>query len=185
MNQSRSWIPYYVAGFLACVIVLLAWVNRDRLSPVVPGTRAPDFSAVDLQGNPHSLDDYRGKVVLVNIWATWCGPCKREMPSMERLYQELHGEGFEILAVSVDALSGERDDRGRLGGDLKIFTESFALTFPILHDPSGEIQSTYRTTGVPESFVLDREGLITKKVVGSTEWDAPENVRMIRRLLAR
>jgi peroxiredoxin len=185
MSRSHPWIPYTAAALIAGVILLLAWVSRDRLSPVVPGRRAPDFSAVDLQGNPKSLDDYRGRVVLVNIWATWCGPCKQEMPSMERLYRELHGEGFEILAVSVDAPSGERDDLGRLGGDLGAFAESLDLTFPILHDPSGEIQESYQTMGLPASFVLDRDGVIARRVDGSTEWDAPGNVRLIRRLLVR
>ena len=104
---------------------------------------------------------------------------------MERLYRELHGEGFEILAVSVDAPSGERDDLGRLGGDLGAFAESLDLTFPILHDPSGEIQESYQTMGLPASFVLDRDGVIARRVDGSTEWDAPGNVRLIRRLLVR
>ncbi len=185
MSRSRPWVPRIIAVLIAGAVVLLAWMDRGRLRPVIPGRQAPQFSAVDLQGNLMSLGDFRGRVVLVNIWATWCGPCKREMPSMERLYQELKGEGFEILAVSVDAPVGERDELGRLGGDLTVFAESFDLTFPILHDPSGEIQGIYQTTGVPESFLLDRDGVVIRKVAGSTEWDAPGNIALVSRLLAR
>jgi peroxiredoxin len=176
-------MPYLAAGLVAGLVIFLAWLNRDRLSPVGPGHPAPDFSVVDLAGTPRSLDDFRGKVLLVNIWATWCAPCREEMPSMERLYQEVGDGGFEILAISVDAASGETDVFGRRGGDLRAYAESAGLSFPILHDPSGRIQRTFQTTGVPESFVIDREGVIVKKMAGATAWDAEENVQLIRRLL--
>lgn len=103
---------------------------------------------------------------------------------MQRMYEELAGEDFEILAVSVDAPIGEPDAFGRLGGDLAAFAEELGLTFPILHDPSGDIQRQYQTTGVPESFVVGKDGVIMKKVAGPTEWDATENVALVRRLLA-
>ncbi len=164
-------------------MVLLAWVNRDRLSPVVPGREAPDFSAADLTGARKTLDDYRGKVVLVNIWATWCPPCQEEMPSIERLYRAVDNADFEVVAVSIDAPFGKRDTFGRVGGDLQSFADSLGLTFTILHDPSGKIQETFQTTGVPESFLLDRKGVIKKKVAGSTAWDAPQNVELVQRLL--
>jgi peroxiredoxin len=102
---------------------------------------------------------------------------------MERLYQAVDDEAFEILAISVDALPGETDGFGRRGGNLEAYAESAGLSFPILHDPSGRIQQTFQTTGVPESFVIDRDGVIFKKVAGATAWDAEENVQLIRRLL--
>jgi cytochrome c biogenesis protein CcmG, thiol:disulfide interchange protein DsbE len=176
-------MPYAIAAIAAGIVVLYAWSTRDRLNPVVPGRSAPNFTAFDLQGSPKTMADYRGKVLLLNVWATWCPPCQEEMPSMERLYREIDHPDFEILAVSVDAAFGSRDSFGRPGGDLQSFGEDMGLTFTILHDPSGKIQQTYQTTGIPESFVVDRGGTIIKKVAGATAWDAPVNVDLIRRLL--
>ncbi len=183
MRKTTSWLPYGVTALAAALVVLLAWVNRDRLNPVVPGRPAPDFSVFDLGGTPRTLDDFRDKVLLVNIWATWCPPCREEMPSMQRLYQEIGTDDFEILAISIDAPFGEADIFGRIGGDLKSYADSLGLTFAILHDPSGKVQRTFQTTGVPESFVVDRDGIIFKKVAGATAWDAPQNVELIQRLL--
>jgi cytochrome c biogenesis protein CcmG, thiol:disulfide interchange protein DsbE len=123
-------------------------------------------------------------VVLVNIWATWCGPCRTEMPSMERLYKKLGDEDFEIMAVSIDAELGFFDRAGNAGGDIKAFADSLGLTFPLLHNPSGDIQRLYRTTGVPETFLIGRDGIIYKEVAGGTEWDAPDHQELIQRLLA-
>ena len=102
---------------------------------------------------------------------------------MQRLYETVESEDFEILAVSVDAPFGQRDAFGRPGGNLWNFADSLNLTFPILHDASGDIQSTYQTTGVPESFVVGRDGIIFRKIAGSTAWDAPQNIQLIERLL--
>jgi cytochrome c biogenesis protein CcmG, thiol:disulfide interchange protein DsbE len=184
MKRSFARSPYLWTVFAAAALVAVAWIGRDSYQPVTTGSVAPDFTVTALDGTEVSLSDYLGKVVLVNVWATWCPPCREEMPSMERLYQSLQGEDFEILAVSVDAPFGEQDVAGRAGGDLAAFAEEFGLTFPILHNPSGDIQLTYQTTGVPESFVIGRDGVIYKKVAGATKWDAPVNEELIRRLLA-
>lgn len=183
MRKNKAWLPYVLAALTVGLVVLMAWVNRDRLSPVVPGRDAPDFSAFDADGVQRGLDDFRGHVLLVNVWATWCPPCREEMPSLQRLYEEVASDEFRILAVSIDAPSGQVDALGRPGGDLEAFSESLGLTFDILHDPSGKIQDTFQTTGVPESFVIDRRGVIYKKIAGATAWDAPQNVELIRRLL--
>lgn len=183
MRKKKDWLPYVFAALAVGLVVLLAWVNRDRLSPVVPGRGAPDFVAFDRDGVQRGLDDFRGDVILVNVWATWCPPCREEMPSLQRLYEEIASEDFRILAVSIDAPLGEVDAFGRPGGDLTAFSDSLDLTFDILHDPSGRIEDTYQTTGVPESFVIDRSGVIFKKVAGATAWDAPQNLELIRRLL--
>ena len=103
---------------------------------------------------------------------------------MQRLYDELAGEPFEIVAVSVDASLGQPDELGQIGGNVREFVESFGLTFPILHDPQGRIKRTYRTTAVPESFLIGRDGIIYRKVSGGTEWDHPDYVSLIRRLIA-
>lgn len=185
MPKKSSWIPYGSVVVVATLVVLFAWSTKDRLVPVVAGRSAPDFSAYDLGGTERSLDDYRDKVLLVNIWATWCPPCREEMPSMQRLYEEIDDDRFEIIAISIDAPLGETDPFGRVGGDLVAYGESAGLTFPLLHDPSGRVQQTFQTTGVPESFVIDQDGVVFKKVSGSTQWDAPQNVELVRRLLGR
>jgi peroxiredoxin len=183
MVQSRKWIPFVVAAMGVGGVTLFAWVSRDSLRPVEIGEPAPDFLAFDMSGQEVSLEDYRGKVVLLNLWATWCTPCKEEMPSIQRLYGEVNDEDFLVLAVSIDRAPADDDRTNPLGGKLTAFADSLGLTFPVLHDPSAEISTTYRTTGVPESFVLDREGVIMRKITGPMAWDAPQNVEFIRRLL--
>jgi peroxiredoxin len=185
MKRSFARSPYLWAIVGVVAVVTVAWVGRESYRPVITGSIAPDFTVFALDGSEVNLSDYSGdKVVLVNVWATWCPPCVVEMPAMQRLYESLDGEDFEILAVSVDAPLGEVDVAGRAGGDLRAFSDELGLTFPILHNPSGDIQLLYQTTGVPESFVIGKDGLIYKKVAGPTEWDATVNEELIRRLLA-
>ena len=174
---------YFWSIVAVATVILAAWIGRERYRPVLAGAPAPDFSVTDMSGKEVSLSDYRGQVVLLNIWATWCLPCREEMPSMQRLYDAIGNEGFEILAVSIDAPIGKDDAAGRPGGDLKAFAKEYGLTFPILHNPSGSIQRTYQTTGVPESFLIARDGVIYRKVAGETEWDLPVNQELVRRLL--
>lgn len=181
--MNRQWLAVGAVVGVILALIGAGWMVRDRFLPVEVGTVAPDFAARDLSGRPVSLRSLRGQVVLVNIWATWCPPCREEMPSMERLYRKVGPEGLKIVAVSVDAASGQVDAGGRPGGDVAAFAREMGLTFDIWHDPSGEIQRIYRTTGVPESFLVDRQGTIIKKVIGATEWDAPDKLDLIRRQL--
>ncbi len=183
MRRSIARSPYVWTLFGVAAVVAVAWIGRESYRPVITGSVAPEFRLASLGGGEVSLSEQRGKVVLVNVWATWCGPCLQEMPSMQRMYQALEGQDFEILAVSVDAPFGENDVLGRPGGDLDAFAEDLGLTFPILHDPSGDIMQQYQTTGVPESFLVGPDGIIVKKVAGPTEWDAKENLELVRRLL--
>jgi cytochrome c biogenesis protein CcmG, thiol:disulfide interchange protein DsbE len=182
-RKKPSNLPYLVAVFVALGVIGFAWFGRDRFQPVGPGSMAPNFEAVWLDGEPASLRDFQGKVVLLNVWATWCPPCVWEMPSMQRLYDEFEGQDFEVVAVSIDAPAGQRDPLGRPGGNIEAFADSLSLTFPILHDPPGLIQRIYQTTGVPESFLIGRDGRIYRKVSGATEWDRPQYVEFIQRLL--
>jgi cytochrome c biogenesis protein CcmG, thiol:disulfide interchange protein DsbE len=185
MAKKPSNLPYFLTAVGALGIIVAAWVVRDHpaFQPIGPGSRAPHFEANTLDGGTASLADYAGKVVLLNIWATWCPPCVYELPSMQRLYEHLEGEDFEIVAVSVDARLGTRDPQGYEGGDVRAFADSLSLTFPILHDPEGRIRRTFRTTGVPESFLIGRDGIIYRKVSGETQWDDPQYIDFIRRLL--
>ncbi len=180
----QGWV---VGGFVLLLAGLLGagWLVRDRFLPVEVGTAAPDFAARDMRGRPVSLEQLRGQVVLVNIWATWCGPCRDEMPSLQRLHERLGARGLHVVAVSVDGASAAE----RAAGDPRRLVEAFAremgLDFTLWLDPSGEVQRTYRTTGVPESFLVDRDGTIVKKVIGATEWDSGANVELVERLLKR
>ena len=184
MNERRSWVPFAGGAIGVGLVVLLAWFTRGTLQPVEVGSPAPQIAAFDLQGTPRTLDDYRGKVLLLNIWATWCTPCKAEMPSMQRLYEEVGGDDFEVLAVSIDRAPPNDDPTNPLDGKLQAFADSLGLSFTILHDPESKITTGFQTTGVPESFVIDREGIIVEKVSGPREWDAPRSVEMIRSVIA-
>jgi peroxiredoxin len=140
------------------------------------GLPAPDFTYPGLDGKMVSLSDYRGKVVLVNIWATWCKPCVDEMPSMEKLYQNLKGEDFEILAVSIDSQGSKV---------VAPFMKKYKLTFPALIDSMGTIKKTYKTTGVPESFIINKDGFLVKKVIGPLDWSHPDVLSLFRELIQR
>jgi peroxiredoxin len=181
----RSAYFWFILGIVS--IVLLAWTGRERYrdAAVLAGSEAPEFSFPSLAHGQVDLSDYEDRVVLVNVWATWCPPCRDELPSMQRLYETFEGEDFEILAVSVDAGIGQVDDNGNVGGDLAAFVGEYGLTFPILHDPRASILRTYQVVALPESFLVAKGGVIFRKVAGETEWDLPVNQELIRRLLDR
>jgi len=147
--------------------------NPSGKPPLGKGVRAPNFSLPDLEGKNVSLTDYKGKVVLLNIWATWCDPCVAEMPSMEKLYQELKHEDFELLAVSLDESGAEV---------VKPFLEKHKLGFPVLLDTKGEIKNLYEATGIPESFIIDKDGMIVEKIIGPRDWAASEAVRYFQNI---
>lgn len=182
-GRRAHWWPVGGALLLLGLLLLLGWGARERFLPVEVGTSAPDFAARNLDGDRVSLGELRGQVVLLNVWATWCPPCVEEMPSLQRLHEHLGPEGLRVVAVSIDAAAGERDAFGRPGGNVRAFAGELGITFDIWRDPEGDIQRIYRTAGVPESFVIDRDGVIIRKVIGATEWDAEANVELIRRLL--
>lgn len=184
-RRARSRQRWAVAGVVLLLALLLGlgWLARDRFLPVETGAPAPDFAARDLEGQPVSLAELRGNVVLLNVWATWCPPCIEEMPSMQRLYEQFGPQGLRVIAVSIDAAPGDRDAFGRPAGDVQAFVDELGLTFDIWLDPSGQIQRVYRITGVPESYVIDRDGLIVRRVFGATEWDSETHMALIRRLL--
>ncbi|HEX6534450.1 MAG TPA: TlpA disulfide reductase family protein [Gemmatimonadaceae bacterium] len=150
----------------------------DELFPVSVGSKAPDFHARTLDAAPatKSLDDYRGQVVLLNIWATWCLPCRVEMPAIEDLQRTMGPRGLKVVAVSIDDPGQEEAVRD--------FAKKYGLTFEILHDPSGKIEKQYQTTGVPETFVIGRDGVIRKKVIGASRWNSDDNRALFAQLLA-
>jgi peroxiredoxin len=183
-RKKPSRLPYMVALITMGLVVVAAWAGRDRYRPVIAGAVAPDFEAADLEGEPVTLEGYRGDVVLLNIWATWCLPCREEMPSMQRLHETLDRPDFHVVAVSVDAeIRGVLGYMGGPGGDVEAFVAELGLTFDILRDPSGRIGELYQTTGLPETFLIGRDGVIYRKVAGGTRWDAPQYQELVQRLL--
>ena len=163
------------------VIILSLTLNDSSLEfsnqvAIEGGIPAPDFTFPGLDGKMVSLSDYKGKVVLVNIWATWCPPCVKEMPSMEKLYRKFKGENFEILAVSIDKPGSKA---------VAPFMEKTRLTFPALIDSKGAIKPVYRITGIPESFIIDQQGVLIKKIVGPLDWAAPQVFRFFSSLIQK
>jgi len=169
-----------LAGVVAVGAGLRILVGNE-LSPVGVGSHAPDFAAMTLDEPPvrRTLSDYSGSVVLLNLWATWCAPCRVEMPNIERLHRAYAPRGLKVIAVSVD-------DPG-MDPQIRSFVKQFGLTFEVLHDPEGQlgnISRQYQTQGYPETMIIGRDGIIRKKLLGAHDWNSEENRALIERLLA-
>ena len=147
---------------LAAMAGALAWATTACAADFKPwpGGPTPALELQDLQGRTHRLADYRGRVVLVNFWATWCEPCRDEMPSMDRLRASLAGQPFEILAVNLaEPLS--RMER---------FLEKMPLNFPVLRDRDETTAKAWRARGLPASYLVDKDGKVRWAVVGELDW---------------
>ena len=172
-------------GWVIAIVLVLAGgvfaathALRDELFPVTLGSHAPQFEAATLDTQPvkRTLADYRGKVVMLNIWATWCTPCIVEMPTLEALHREFKDSDLRIVAVSIDQPQTE--------SAIRQFVKELGLTFEVLHDPAGNITRDYQATGYPETFVIGRDGVIRKKVIGAADWHSEGNRALVRQLLA-
>ncbi|RMF47033.1 MAG: TlpA family protein disulfide reductase [Deltaproteobacteria bacterium] len=155
----------------------LAGASRPERAPggaALVGGPAPDFSLKATDGRTIRLSDLRGKVVLVNFWATWCPPCKQEMPSMERLYARLRNQGLEILAVNIEADGDEV---------LPEFLRQHPHTFPVLMDLEGEVQQTYGVFRFPETFVVDKAGRVVQHIIGGRDWASRDMIGALKKLL--
>ena len=171
---SRPWI--FWGGVLAVVAAGLALIltSESVPPPLARGEPAPGFALPELDGErERSLGGLRGKVVLVNFWATWCKPCEDEIPAMGRLYAALDGEPFEMLAISVDDESAP----------VRAFRDRLGIRFPILLDPDEVVSRRYQTTGYPETVLVDAQGRVVERYVGPKEWDTGAYERRIRALL--
>ena len=151
---------------------------RKELFPVELGSKAPQFSAFTLDTVPREkrLSDYRGQVVMINVWATWCLPCRVEMPSIEALNKSYASKGLKIVAVSID-------DPGT-DAAIRAFVKQYGLTFEVLHDPQGKISDLYDVTGYPETFIVGKDGVIRKKLMSATDWNSPAARALMDRLLS-
>ena len=138
--------------------------------------QAVSFELQDPAGTSHSLDSYRGSVVFLNFWATWCAPCRTEMPAMQALHERLADTGgFAMVAVNL------QEDAARVQG----FADELELSFRILLDSSGEISATYGARTLPMSYIIDKDGSILARIIGTRSWDEPEFEQLFRALASR
>jgi peroxiredoxin len=156
---------------MGCVALLITACGDYQVATV--GNPAPDFDTVDLNGEVWSLSKLQGKVVFLNFWATWCPPCREEMPSMQKLYTKLPKEKFTMLALfnKDDPTAVER------------FVTQLNITFPILSDEYNIIGERYGLAGLPETFIIDKQGVIREKFIGPAEWDSQQVVEMIEKYI--
>ena len=165
-----------VALLLTTFDVTASGAAEALLRPMKNPVPASAFMLRDMDGKLVSLRDFEGKVVLLNFWATWCTPCRKEMPAMEQLYRTYGTEGLVVVGVSVD--------RGA-PGDVKAFAEKLKITFPILHDRDSIISQLYSNPGVPSSYLIDRQGRIVYRVLGEYDWFSPEARDAVKGLLQK
>jgi peroxiredoxin len=182
VSQGRSWgIILLWAAPLIVVLFFLAyyWMVQPLPKAVVElprlGQPIADFSLPDLRGSTISLSSLKGKVVFLNVWATWCQPCIDEMPTIQRLHDQLQPRGLEVLTVSLDPLGSQI---------VEPFLKQYGLSFPVLLDVKSQLQKLYGTTGVPESFIIDKDGRLVEKVVGPRDWSHPNMLNLFQQLMA-
>ena len=175
MNRRTIFVSVVIAASAAALAFSGAFDVVE--SRVAPGSSAPDFRAVTLDAHPiaKGVADYRGQVVLLNLWATWCGPCEWEMPSIQALHNEFANAGLKVVAVAVDDPGFEQRVRD--------FVARKGLTFEILSEGSGKIESDYEARGIPATYLIGRDGVIRKRVAGASDWNSPANRALVAQLL--
>jgi cytochrome c biogenesis protein CcmG, thiol:disulfide interchange protein DsbE len=177
MTARQQWtVVAVIVGVLAVGLGAGSYFMQDQLFPVNVGSQAPDFRAKMLGSKEYkTMADYKGQAIILNVWATWCGPCKDELPSLQRLYSEYGPKGLKLVAVSIDDFVSE--------DSIRAFTKNFGITFEVLHDSTHAIERVYQTTGYPETFVIGPEGTIRKKWIGPDDWSSQGNRALVAQLL--
>lgn len=179
--HSRSSVRWKMTALVVILIIffiILAVFMLGRAGVSVKiigeGDSAPDFTLSSIDGSDIRLSDYRGRVVMIHFWATWCPPCVEEMPTLERLQGSLNRRDFEILAISVDE-----------GGAPAVtsFMKQKGLTLPVLLDPNRKVASLYGTFKFPETYVVDRNGIVRLKAIGPMDWTQPANIDRVRAII--
>lgn len=175
-TNSGSRVMILIAGAVVLVATFaIVWLQSSKYEPLVVGKPAPDFALTDLNDKSHRLSDFRGKVVFLNFWATWCAPCREEMPSMEVLNKNFEKDGLVILAVSIDRVTTTKD--------IPPFVKSLNLTFPVLIDSWGVTDKPYKRLGVPETFIIDQQGIVREIIIGPKDWTRLDNLKTLTTLL--
>lgn len=150
-TRRRIIAPLVAAGILS-VLSVSGWGCAAPEAPVREGDRAPRYSGALLDGGTLALDELRGEPVLVNLWATWCAPCREETPFLESLHRDWEGAGLRMVGISVDAASA--------GGDVRRFLEEFDVTYPVVHDPGQEVMRRFGAIGLPSTYLIDADGVV-------------------------
>ncbi len=175
MASSRA--KFILPGIVILGLILAYMVQQGGHYPEIvsleKGKPAPDFVLRDMDGRETRLSDYRGRLVFLNFWATWCPPCRDEMPSMEQLHQLMKGRPFKMLAVSVDTDASTA----------KKYMDKHGFTFTTLADHQQKVAGLYQTTGIPETFLINAEGILLLKVIGPDNWSSPRSISAIEELL--
>lgn len=172
MNKIFPTILLIALSFLLHSSIALAGQTLTK----VPGNpEAPEFNLEDQDGNFLKMSDYKGKVVIVNFWATWCPPCREEMPSMERLYREFESQGLVMLAVNVEANGKQMVAK---------FLQKTPHSFPILLDSDNIAQNAYGVFRFPESYIIDRNGVVVEKIIGGRDWMSGSIFKLIKFLIS-
>jgi len=175
----------YCRRFMLCALgsVVIAAATRfavadpfSELGVDTPKVRvaAPPFSLNKLGGGEVSLKGLNGRVILLNFWATWCAPCREEMPAMQRLWERYRAQGLVIVAVATD--KGDRKS-------VAAFVDKLALSYPIALDPQGSVRNRYEVVGLPMSYLIGRDGKISARVIGIRTWDSPQAYALVEHLL--
>ena len=180
MKRSRRPWVWSIPILALAVLAVLALRSNGGFGPLDAGRTAPSYAARTLEGDTLDLESLRGRAVLLNVWATWCKPCVREMPALQRVHELLEPEGLSIVAVSVDNAALGLGDPGR---DVAAFVEEYGITFTVLLDPESRVESAFQVMGLPMTFLIDRDGRVRQKILGARDWDQAEWLRTIRALL--
>ena len=161
-----------ILTILFLFVSLSTYANDQILTPVSPRTMAPAFSLFDIDGKKHHLKNYRGKVVIINFWATWCPPCRLEIPSMQRAWKKLKNKNVAMLAINI----GENDDT------IFTFSAEYEMDFPILMDKDSRVIRSWPVSALPTTYVVDRKGRLAYRAIGDRQWDNKELIKLILNL---
>jgi peroxiredoxin len=184
---TKKYVLLFLVIFIGAILVFLEHFTETPISIADIQTKkifnekkssvgyfAPNFKLRNIKGNYESLDSYRGGVVVLNFWATWCAPCRIEMPSFEKLYRRYRSEGVTVLAITLDKNSENK---------IKSFVDEYGLSFPILLDEKGEVERLYPSMTIPFTYIIDRQGRIVARVDGAKNWESSETFEAVEYLL--
>jgi peroxiredoxin len=150
--------------------------SKIKINPIKGNKKAPDFSLKDLNGKEVEIKQFKGKIIFLNFWATWCGPCKEEMPGMELLHRQFKEKNFVLLTISVD-YEGIKP--------VQEFINKHHYTFPVLLDPKGETLDLFEVKGIPTTFLIDKKGKMVGKAIGPRDWKSVEVVSLLNLLIGK
>ena len=168
-----AFLRYYLLPSFIFLSLLANCSAEELLTPVPDKPEAPDFMLHDINENIKELDDYKGKPIIINFWASWCPPCRAELPSMNKAWKKLKDEGIEMIGINIAEEAETVSD----------FIKQYPINFPVLLDESGEELENWSIRGLPTTFILDSQGRIVYRAVGGRQWDNKKILDKIRALI--